>query len=132
MTRPQKPGAAGHSTSGTSTRDKLTKAIASGGRTASAAPETRRRRTPLSPTPEDARTDTRPAMTRRSLNKQQQGINFDTALLEYMREVQAYMARRHPEEAGSESLASLIDQAVREKITRWERKYAEGDAIEPL
>ncbi|MGW5388178.1 hypothetical protein [Nocardia sp. NPDC003963] len=112
-----------------STRDRLKNAVASGGRTA-AVPENRRRRTPKPPT--EVGGDTRPALNRRSNNKQQQGINFDTALLEYMREVVTYMGRRHPEEAGSESLAALIDQAVREKIDRWERKHNDGNALPSL
>lgn len=74
----------------------------------------------------------RPALERRGEAKRQQGINFDLALLEYMREAVAYMNRRHPEETGSESLASLLDQAARELITKWERKYADGQPLPPL
>ena len=109
------------------TRAALGRAIAAGGsgRTTS----DRRRRSPRTVSTSD---DTRPALQRESDRKQQQGINFDLALLEYAREAVAYMGRRHPEEAGSESLAALVDQAVREKITAWERKYNDGDALPQL
>lgn len=91
----------------------------------------RRRRTPR-PSASGGPTDHRPALARRSTVKQQQGINFDLALLEYAREAVAYMGRRHPEEAGSESLAALVDQAIREKITAWERKYSDGESLPQL
>lgn len=109
------------------TRDKLTNAV--GGRSA-AAPD-RRRRTPKPAAPSDD-ADTRPAMARRGDEKRQQGINWDLALLEYAREAVTLMARRHPEESGSESLAALVDQAVREKIAAWERKHYGGEALPPL
>ncbi|NKY61002.1 hypothetical protein [Nocardia flavorosea] len=125
------PHSSGAQRAGSSTRDRLKNAVASGGRTA-AVPENRRRRTPKPAAPNDLGADTRPALERRSTGKQQQGINFDTALLEYMREAVAYMGRRHPEEAGSESLAALIDQAVREKLDRWERKHNDGNALPSL
>lgn len=89
----------------------------------------RRRRTPK---PTASGDDTRPALKRHGDRKQQQGINFDLALLEYAREAVTYMGRRHPEEAGSESLAALVDQAVREKIAAWERKYSDGKALPTL
>lgn len=89
----------------------------------------RRRRTPLTPPPAQFDHDTRPARDRRGDRKQQQGINFDLELLHYMRNVLMYMNRHHPEEAGSESLAALMDQSAREKITAWERKYNDGEAF---
>ncbi len=111
-----------------STRDKLSKAVA--GR--SAAPADRRRRTPKPAAPGEAEADDRPALARHGEVKRQQGINWDLALLEYAREAVALIARRHPEEPGCESLAALVDQAVREKIAAWERKYANGEALPPL
>lgn len=118
MTRPTDP-----------TRDRLAKAI--GGRSAADAP-TRRRRLPNPPAHRAADADTRPAHARRGEDKRQQGINWDVALLEYARDAVTLMGRRHPEESGSESLAALVDQAVREKITAWERKYYKGEALPPL
>ena len=109
-----------------STRAALGRAIAGG---ASRATGDRRRRSPRTVSSSD---DDRPALQRHTDRKQQQGINFDVALLEYAREAVAYMGRRHPEEAGSESLAALIDQAVREKIAAWERKHNGGDALPRL
>ncbi|WP_067574455.1 hypothetical protein [Nocardia acidivorans] len=90
-----------------------------------AAQPARPRRTPRSTPTSDAR----PALARRSERKQQQGINFDQALLGYMRSAQDYMSHRHPEVPGTQSLAALIDQAVREKLDAWERAYADGKAL---
>lgn len=92
----------------------------------------RRRRTPRTPRPAQSDHDTRTARDRRSDRKQQQGINFDLDLLQYARDAVLYMGRRHPEEPGSESIAALVDQAVREKIAAWERKYNSGDALPQL
>ena len=89
----------------------------------------RRRRSPRTVSTSD---DTRPALQRESDRKRQQGINFDVVLLEYAREAVAYIQRRHPEEAGSESLAALVDQALREKLTAWERKYNDGESLPRL
>lgn len=89
----------------------------------------RRRRTPRTIPTSD---DDRPALQRYTDRKQQQGINFDVALLEYARKAVLYIQHRHPEEAGSESLAALIDQAVREKIAAWERKHNDGKALPGL
>ncbi|WP_227985538.1 ParA family protein [Nocardia spumae] len=109
------------------TRANLARAISSGSE--SRAVNDRRRRNPRTiPTVDDDR----PALQRNSDTKRQQGINFDLALLEYAREAVVYMNRRHPEESGSESLAALVDQAVREKIAAWERKYNDGDALPRL
>lgn len=109
------------------TRAALGRAIAAGSTTR--ATSDRRRRSPRTVSSSD---DNRPALQRLSDRKQGQGINFDLALLEYAREAVAYMGRRHPEEAGSESLAALVDQAVREKIAAWEDKYNGGDALPKL
>lgn len=110
------------------TRAALGRAIARG-TTTRAATGDRRRRSPRTVSDSD---DNRPALQRHSDRKQQQGINFDVALLEYAREAVLYMNRRHPDEAGSESIAALIDQAVREKIAAWERKHNDGKALPTL
>jgi len=110
------------------TRDKLINAV--GAR--SAATPDRRRRTPKPAAPGEAGADTRPALARRGTEKRQQGINWDLALLEYAREAITTIARRHPEEPGCESLAALVDQGVREILTKWERKHYDGEAIPPL
>jgi hypothetical protein len=109
-------------------REALRQLVASGGRKTASAGE-RRRRTPK---PGATADDDRPALQRRSDTKQQQGINFDLALLQYSRDAVTYMQRRHPEEPGVESLAALIDQAIREKIAAWEHKYNDGDALPTL
>lgn len=111
-------------------REELAKIVASGGHGASAGE--RRRRAPKSSAPAADHDETRPALERHGDKKQQQGINFDLALLEYAREAVLFMQRRHPEEPGVESLAALIDQAIREKIAAWERKYTDGKALPPL
>lgn len=108
------------------------KVIGSGGPSGavrSAPPSDRRRRTPRPPKPTD---DDRPALLRRSPDKQQQGINFDVVLLEYARTAVIWMAHRHPEEPGSESLAALIDQAIRKQITEWESAHNGGKALPSL
>ncbi|WP_280407483.1 hypothetical protein [Nocardia brasiliensis] len=109
-------------------RERLAKTIAAGGGGQRTTGDRRRR----IPKPAPALDDDRPAMHRHGDTKQQQGINFDLALLQYAREAVTYMGRRHPEEAGSESLAALIDQAVREKLTAWERKHSNGKALPTL
>jgi hypothetical protein len=78
--------------------------------------------------------DERPAARRRSPNgqKQQQGINWDSDLLAYSRDVVARIKRAYPEEPGGASLAALVDQAVRAQITAWEKKYNGGRAFPPL
>ncbi|MFE3229825.1 hypothetical protein [Nocardia sp. NPDC059228] len=91
---------------------------------------TRRRRTPR-PALSSA-TDFRPARQRCGEKTRQQGINFDLALLKYMRTAVIWMAHHHPDEPGSESLAALIDEAVRDKITSWERTYNGGKALPVL
>lgn len=91
-------------------------------------PQPRRRRTPRPPLNDDYR----PALQRRSDTKRQQAINFDLALLEYMRRAVIYMSHRHPEVPGSESLPALVDQAVREKLDSWERAYTGGKALPML
>ncbi|MEU4183613.1 hypothetical protein AB0H76_39090 [Nocardia sp. NPDC050712] len=111
-------------------REELAKIVSTGGRgTSATSTSDRRRRTPKAGAPND---DDRPALQRRGDTKQQQGINFDLALLQYMRDAVAYMQRRHPEEAGVESLAALLDQAAREKLAVWEKKYNGGKALPPL
>lgn len=114
------------------TRTALSRAIAAGGRPSEEPAPRRRRLLNPGPAPAESQTDERPALARRGEAKRQQGINFDVLLLEYARDAVALMGRRHPEEAGSESLAALVDQALREKLDRWERKYSDGKALPPL
>ncbi|MEV0361021.1 hypothetical protein AB0H71_33670 [Nocardia sp. NPDC050697] len=134
MTRPPRPEDTGTTAAKkpSATRAAMSKAISAGGRP-SEEPAPRRRRL-LNPGPPGAESqvDERPALQRRSQTKRQQGINFDILLLEYARDAVALMGRRHPEEAGSESLAALVDQALREKLDKWERKYNDGKALPPL
>lgn len=82
-------------------------------------------------TPDEPETDERPAMRRRSDKKKVQGINWDLDLLLYSRDAVIRLGRTYPEEDIS-SLASLVDTAVREKLTALERKYNGGRPFPPI
>jgi hypothetical protein len=81
--------------------------------------------------PDGPETDERPAMRRRSDKKKVQGINWDLDLLLYSRDTVIRLGRTYPEEDIS-SLASLVDIAVREKLTALERKYNGGRPFPPI
>lgn len=82
--------------------------------------------------PTEPETDTRPAMRRRGTKRQQQGINWDTDLLLYSRDVVDRLRRAYPSEPGTASLAALVDQAVREKIADFERRFNNGEPFPPI
>ncbi|MFI8977138.1 hypothetical protein ACIGO9_29945 [Nocardia asteroides] len=72
------------------------------------------------------------ARQQRSSRKRQQGINWDSALLDYASETVARLKRSHPTEPGTASLAALVDVAVRDKLTEFEVRYNHGRRFPPL
>lgn len=72
------------------------------------------------------------ARQQRSSHKKQQGINWDSKLLDYAGETVARLKRSHPVEPGTASLAALVDVAVRDKLTEFEVRYNNGRRFPPL